>query len=123
MNYAVQIAQHGNLLDRPKKSGPKPKKALKRSERLRAASPKRRKELHWYSILRGQFLAEHPVCAAGPKWGVLFTGCTHTASQIHHKLRRGPHLNDTKTFVPICANCHRFLETHANIARAKGLLA
>lgn len=100
----------------------KVRKPLKRTQRVKRVSSKRRKELHWYSILRGQFLANRPICEAGPKWGVHFTGCTHTATQIHHKARRGPNLNNTKTFLPICAPCHHFLETHANLSRALGML-
>lgn len=93
-----------------------------RRTRLKKASKKRAAQLKEYGPLRRKFLDDNPRCRAGPRWGVHFSGCTHEATQIHHMCRRGPHLNDLKTFLPICDSCHRYLETHANLARALGML-
>lgn len=117
MNLTEQLNRDGNLLKRE----PRPPKSKKR-KRLNPVSKKRGEALKFYAVVRGGFLAKHPVCEAGPRWGHIFKGCTKRATQIHHKKRRGPHLCDTRYFLAICAPCHRFLESHANLSRTLGLL-
>jgi hypothetical protein len=48
--------------------------------------------------------------------------CTRRSTQIHHTKRRGPFLNDVTTWMGCCNECHRFVETHANLARVAGVI-
>jgi hypothetical protein len=92
---------------------------------LRKVSKKYAKGLRVYSSKRREFLALHPHCAAGPVLGSVKGApkCDGFSSQIHHMERRGPNLNAEATWLATCPTCHRFIETHANLARQIGLLA
>lgn len=116
MNLAEQLKREGNLLRKPVRP-PKQKKSLRR------VGAKRAQALRFYSILRSGYLAKHPLCEAGSVLRPHFTGCTKKATQIHHKKRRGPHLNDTRYFLAVCASCHRYCHDHPKIARELGLMS
>lgn len=76
----------------------KPKKINPVSEKLSA-------NLKIYKEVRETFLQKHPKCQVG------VSGCTKESTQIHHsKGRIGELLIDTKYFVAICYNCHRYVE-------------
>jgi hypothetical protein len=95
------------------------------TSRLSPVSKKRKAALSQYKRLRLEFLALRPTCEANEKIHPFTLGahdCTKASSQVHHMARRGSMLNATTTWLPVCAHCHRWIETHANLSRAMGLL-
>ena len=90
--------------------------ALKRYTRLRAMSPKRKRESIRYGILRLAFLLKHPRCQV--------PGCQNASCDVHHVYgRAGSRYLDTSTWVAACRGCHEAIHRHPLAARAKGLLA
>lgn len=81
---------------------------------LNHRSDKRAKEERLYSIISKQYLKDHPKCEANIK-GV----CSgNPSNQVHHRAGRiGELLLDTKYFLAVEFNCHRYIED--NIAWAK----
>lgn len=50
-------------------------------------------------------------------------GCMSSATQVHHSRgRRGNLLLDKRFWIPLCAQCHRFVHDHPEEARELGLL-
>ncbi len=104
------------------------KKARKDAERLakRLATPKKiysppkkvgdkRKELnHEYFKLVEQFKRDNPKCA------VRLVGCTDATDDPHHKRGRGKYLLDVSTWLPVCRNCHVYIENHPEEAKERG---
>ena len=109
MNLSEQLKRDGNLLARPT--------AKKKGRGIPAMSEKRREDIKVYTQLRKKFLKENPMCEAGAY------GCTKRATQVHHTRKRGKHYLDEATFMPTCANCHRWIEEHKDQARELGWLA
>lgn len=102
----------------------RPEKRKKRS-RISPISKRRGEALKVYAVKRVTYLKQHPACEAGALLAekASWRGCTKHATEIHHKKRRlGGNLTDEATFCAICSSCHRFVETHANLARQLGLL-
>lgn len=100
---------------------------LKTRKPLKRKTPLRRKHNQAtteYLARRIRYLAQHTKCLSYqyPLPYECLSQCTDKATQVHHKMRRGKFLNDESTWMPICASCHRWIETHANIARECGLL-
>lgn len=54
-----------------KPSGPKPRKPLRRSVRVKKVSKKRGRANREYTVRRKRFLEAHPLCMAHAKIGVL----------------------------------------------------
>lgn len=75
---------------------------------------KQKQNLTMYSKVRKEYLASHETCEAS------LAGCTHTATDIHHKKGRGIYLNDSSTFLAVCRNCHNYIELHPDFAKQKG---
>lgn len=70
-----------------------------------------------YSQSRKEYLSEHPFCEAR------VSGCTHTATDIHHKAGRfGDRLTDKSEFLAVCRNCHRWIHDNDKLSREKGWL-
>lgn len=108
-----------------KPAGKKSRKPLKRTVRPRQVSKKRAKEGRAYSVKRKAFLEANQVCMLG---GPLYSAgvdpkCTHTTVEVHHMKRRlGGNFLDETTWAATCSNCHRYVETHAKLARELGLI-
>ena len=65
-----------------------------------------------YSVLREQFLKNHPCCQAR------IPGCSMVATDIHHKKGRvGKLFLDDSEFLAVCRMCHTWIEN--NPAEAK----
>jgi hypothetical protein len=95
--------------------GPCKKAKKKIPTRIPRFSKKRQKENRKYSTLRKQFL-EDKECAAK------LEGCTGVASQVHHKSGRvGEKLLDVRTWLPVCAGCHNWIELHPSECLIRGL--
>lgn len=91
----------------------KSRETLKSFKALNRVSKKLKAELDVYSKLRVQFLARHPLCEI----------CGNVPpNQIHHKARRGPNLNRTETWMALCFDCHRKVESNGKWAREMGYI-
>jgi len=68
-----------------------------------------------YSILRKNYLSNHPMCEAR------FEVCSFDASDIHHKKGRvgDLYLNDTE-FMSVCRECHRYIHDNPKLAKELG---
>jgi len=86
-----------------------------RQKPIRPRSSKREKEDVLYSILRKQFLKNHPFCQMNLK------DCTNTATEVHHKKGRGKYYLDDTTFMAGCHNCHSWVTDHPAEAIKLGL--
>ena len=89
-------------------------KPIKKIVKINQRSAKGRREDKLYSELRSKFLTEHPVCEAR------LDDCTGKTTEVHHKKARGIWLLIAKYFLPVCNNCHRWIETHPKEAKEKG---
>jgi len=59
-----------------------------------------------YSKLRKQYLQDHPICHAK------IHKCSLHATEVHHKQGRGVYHLDTSTWLPVCRNCHNWIENN-----------
>ncbi len=79
-------------------------------------SKKRIAELKIYSVLRKDYLKDHPRCEAK------LSGCQGKAKDIHHKAARGRNLNNVDTWLAVCRNCHTEIHFNSKQAHELGLL-
>lgn len=77
-------------------------------------SPKRKKERPIYSKLAKKFKEDNPYCQAR------LEGCTHIATEVHHRKGRGIHYLDTSTFLSLCHSCHTQITEHSALAISQG---
>lgn len=79
----------------------------------------KRKELNEeYSILREQFLKEHPTCE------LRLQPCTRTSTQVHHTAsgwNKSTNLNNVKTWKASCDMCNQFLHDKISAQQAREL--
>jgi hypothetical protein len=87
----------------------------KKPSKIKAASEKRILALAQYKAQRIVFLKEHLICGAD------LDGCRKKATEVHHKIGRGIHLNDTEHWLAICRNCHTWITEHSKEAIELGL--
>ncbi len=99
---------------------------LKRTP-LKRVSDKLKPELRRYASLKRVWREMNRVCLASP----VIAGADPFAAAYcegkadenpHHMMRRGPYLNDTSTWLPVCLSCHRWIESHATKSRELGLI-
>tara|TARA_R110000782_G_scaffold4904_1_gene17142 strand:- start:118 stop:387 length:270 start_codon:yes stop_codon:yes gene_type:complete len=57
-----------------------------------------------YTKLRREYLTDKPICHAK------IHKCSIHATDIHHKQGRGVYHLDTSTWLPVCRNCHNWIE-------------
>lgn len=88
----------------------------KKRKRMPQESAKRKAERRIYEIDRDVFLALNPWC----KMNVLHD-VPKRASQVHHKRGRGKWYLDMRYWIPSCAACHEWENSHRNQAVALGL--
>ena len=67
-----------------------------------------------YSQMRKEYLSERRVCRAK------IDNCNNVATDIHHKKGRGLFLLDTETWLPVCRNCHEWIENNPSEAYELG---
>lgn len=90
----------------PVKSIPKP---------INKKSTKQQKLEIVYRIARDKFLKDHPYCQAQ------LPGCMGKCDQIHHKKGKiGELYLDTKYWLALDFNCHRWIEEHPEEAKKLG---
>ena len=73
---------------------------------IRKVSSKMSKINASYTKLRRKYLLDHSVCHAK------IHKCSLHATEIHHKQGRGVYHLDTSTWLPVCRNCHMWIEEH-----------
>ena len=73
---------------------------------IRKVSAKLSKANSEYSKIRKVYLTKHPVCHAK------IHQCSLHATDVHHKKGRGKYHLDTTTWLPVCRNCHNWIETN-----------
>ena len=89
---------------------------IKGTKPISSMSNKQKLRMDDYMKVRNQFLNNHPICQAN------LPGCTHIATQIHHKAGRiGTNLTDSTNFLAVCFNCHRLIEENPELAKSLNL--
>jgi len=82
-------------------------------------SSKRKKKDAEYLKLRQRYLTENPLCM------VKVGGCTHNATDVHHKFSgsdRDTYYLVQSTWLAVCRNCHDFLHLNPKLSREMGWL-
>lgn len=81
---------------------------------IKAKSDKKAAEDQLYSVLRKKFFQDtnNHNCKAH------LAGCSLSATDIHHTAGRGVNYLDVKTWIPLCRNCHTYIELHPEDAKA-----
>ena len=59
-----------------------------------------------YSKLRKKFMEQKPMCEAA------LPVCNGPSTDVHHKKGRGVYHLDITTWLPVCRNCHMWIEEH-----------
>lgn len=91
------------------------KLTTKINEPINKVSESKKEEDKVYVTIRKVFLNNHRVCEAK------ILGCLHSATEVHHKKGRvGKNYLDVHTFLALCGNCHRWIETHPEWAKEHG---
>lgn len=75
-------------------------------------SKKLRNQTQQYNFQRGKYLALNPLCKAKV---VIY--CKGISSDIHHMKGRGIYLLKEDTWLPVCRNCHHWIEMHPEEAK------
>lgn len=57
---------------------------------------------------------------ANPYCKAMLEGCTRHTTDVHHKKGRGQYLLAISTFLPVCRNCHDWIEEHPKEAKELG---
>lgn len=79
-------------------------------------SKKRVKHDRAYQRLRKIYLENHPTCKAQ------LGNCTGNSGEIHHQKGRIEQLlTDVRYFLPVCRNCHDWIEMNSAKAKELGL--
>ena len=82
-------------------------------------SSKRKKKDQEYLKLRERYLTENPLCM------VKVGGCTHNATDVHHKYagsNREAFYLVQSTWLAVCRNCHDWVHARPGDARLMGWL-
>lgn len=82
------------------------------SNPIEKKSDKRIDEDKIYYAVRAVFLNDNKLCVAN------LVGCQRRATEVHHTKGHGIYYLDVETWIPLCENCHRWLESHPNAAKA-----
>jgi hypothetical protein len=88
---------------------------VKAVEPIKKVSDKMAKLLRVYNVLANQFKKNNPICLAT----VECSGSPTT--EVHHRKGRGEYLLDESTFLPVCGNCHKWIEAHPKLSKEYGL--
>lgn len=92
----------------------KPKEIKVKS--IKKISDKRKEEQKIYSANRKIFLQNNSICQAGIRFI-----CTYKSVDIHHKKGRlGNLFLDEQFWLPLCRECHLYIENNPLIARELG---
>ena len=67
-----------------------------------------------YSELRKEYLLKNHMCHA------CIDNCTSLATEVHHKRGRGIYHLDISTWLPVCRNCHSWIELNPIDAKELG---
>lgn len=114
-------ASHNALIRKRNRSKGKEKKiyTLKKSEKkISPVSKKKAKVIKLYTVIRSEFLNNHPSCE------IMLIGCLGVSTEIHHVSMSHIDFTNPATFKSTCRHCHVIVETVLSAAdrRKKGLL-
>lgn len=70
--------------------------------------------MEMYKKLRRQYLEMNTMCHAKLK------NCTLKATDVHHMQGRGKNLLKVATWLPLCRNCHEWVERNPEMAKELG---
>lgn len=84
-------------------------------KRISPISDKMKKGLDEYTSKRILFLIANSFCKAK------LQGCTGKSTEVHHKKGRGDNYLKISTWLPICRNCHTWVENNPEEAIELGL--
>lgn len=84
------------------------------TKEIKKVSTRMQKLNAMYKVLRDSFMKHHPKCEAN------LQGCTKTATECHHTKGRGQYYLDDSTYIPLCHNCHVFIEKSPKWAKENG---
>ena len=89
--------------------------SIEKPKSIAPVSKKMRETVDQYSKIRIAYLVVNPNCKAN------LVGCTGTATEVHHKAGRGENHLRIATWLPVCRNCHSWIELHPVEAKELGL--
>lgn len=91
------------------------KPATKQRMAISKVSENKKAEDKVYASIRKVFLDNHKVCEAK------ILRCLNQSTEVHHKKGRvGKNYLDVHTFLALCSNCHRWIETHPESSKEHG---
>lgn len=108
-----EMDKRKKLIAKQKLQQSQPKPAVKK------VSDKRKEQNHEYFKLVEQFKKDNPQCHAKILVGMVSI-CTINTEDPHHRKGRGKYLLDVSTWLPVCRNCHIYIENHPEEAKEKG---
>lgn len=94
--------------------------------RIPQVSKKQSKAIREYSPIAKKFKEDNPLCV------VNVNGCTRKTNDVHHKMGKVGYANieaikrgikllvDVRYFLPVCRNCHTYIESNSGWAYEKG---
>lgn len=86
---------------------------------MRTRSVKRAKQEREYLKIRDKFLLDNPTCE--PHSQIWVTRMCAWSTEVHHKKGRiGDLLTDVTFFLPVCRECHQWIEDNPKLAKEKG---
>lgn len=89
---------------------------------LNKISSKQQKLNTAYSVLRKQYLKDHPVCEHCIEMYPDQDRRHLKAIEIHHTAYRGKNTNDTSTWLAVARKCHNWIHANPKEARERGFL-
>jgi hypothetical protein len=101
-----------------------PKARLRRSW-IKRVGKRHEVDRQIYLIQKERFLKEHPICEANVDHELPFGKIRvrlARSEDVHHVKGRGKYYLDESTWMAVCRKCHDWIHSHANSARAMGLL-
>lgn len=108
-NEAKAQEKRKQLIEKAKLKSKEPR------QRVKPVSDKRKELNKEYFKLVEQFKKDNPECKAKVNGN-----CTKITDDPHHRKGRGEYLLDVSTWLPVCRNCHIYIENHPKEAKAKG---
>lgn len=108
--------EHGHTTLKSGEGVAKPFPAIRkfRTAEIKKVSTRMQKLNAQYEKARVPYLKANPFCKAGME------GCQVLSSQVHHRRGRGEYYLRVDTWMPVCCNCHTWINEHNEAATEKG---
>ena len=89
--------------------------SIEKPKAIAPISKKMKETVDQYSKIRTAYLTVNTSCKAK------LQGCSGAATEVHHKAGRGENHLRIATWLPVCRNCHTWIELHPTEAKELGL--